>query len=105
MTAFGIVQRRRELGIRAALGASYFGLLRLAAGRAWVLVAAGGLVGLLIAAAVARLLGSLLIGLPPLDPVTFLAVPLSLAALAAMASWSASRRVIARAPSEVLKAE
>ncbi|HXT49418.1 MAG TPA: ADOP family duplicated permease [Thermoanaerobaculia bacterium] len=105
MTAFAITQRRREIGIRAALGASHLALLRVAAARSWVVVAAGAAVGIAIAAALARVLGSLLFGLPTLDPVSFLGVPLLLAAMAAAASWLASHRVIARAPAEVLKSE
>ena len=73
VTAFGVSQRTREIGVRVALGARRIDILWAVIGRGFVLIAAGCGVGLLLSAAATRLLRSLLFGLSPLDPLTFAA--------------------------------
>ena len=82
-----VAERTAELGLRLALGAVPAHVARLVVGDA-VRTAWGGAVGLAVAAAVAQVMASQLYGVGPLDPVTFIAVPLTLA-LAALAAASA----------------
>jgi ABC-type antimicrobial peptide transport system permease subunit len=65
----------------------------------------GMAIGLGAAAALMRLMGTLLFGVRPLDPVTFLAVPVTLAAAAVLASYLPARRTTAVDPVEALRAE
>jgi ABC-type lipoprotein release transport system permease subunit len=73
--------------------------------RGLLLVAAGVTIGIGAAAASTRVLQSLLFGIGPLDPVTFIAVPLALAGVAAVASYLPARRALAVDPVETLRAE
>jgi putative ABC transport system permease protein len=93
--AFAVAQRKREFGIRMALGAQMADVLRLVLTRGIAIAAAGIAAGLLGAAALARSLTALLFGVPPLDPVTFglsAALLASVAvAAAAIPAWRAAR--------------
>ncbi len=95
--ALGVLvrQRRREIGIRMALGAASREIRRMVLRQAFGPVAAGLACGLLAAGAAGRLLSSLLYGVPPHDPATFAAVSALLAASAAGAAlvpaWRATR--------------
>jgi ABC-type lipoprotein release transport system permease subunit len=62
-------------------------------------------IGLCAAAALMRLMSTLLFGIRPLDPVTFLAVPTALVAAAALASYLPARRTTTVDPVEALRAE
>ncbi len=103
--AYSVEQRTREIGVRMALGAQPAGVVRLVLGRSLALTAVGILVGLGAAMAVARYLETLLFGLTPLDPVTFLAVSVLFAAVATMASVLPARRVTRADPLIALRAE
>ena len=93
--AFAVSRRRREFGIRMALGARIADVLSLVLLRGARIAAAGILLGLLGAAALARTLAALLYGVQPLDAVAFsvAAIMLALVALAAAAipGWRAAR--------------
>jgi putative ABC transport system permease protein len=93
--AFGVSQRTREFGIRMALGASGREVLRIVLAGGSRIVGAGIFVGLLGALALTQSLSALLFGVKALDPVTFIATPLLLAAVAliacALPAWRASR--------------
>jgi putative ABC transport system permease protein len=90
-----VTLRTQEIGVRMALGARRSDVLRLIAGRAVVLAAAGAAAGTLAALALARWLASLLYGIGALDPAAFTLAPLLLALAAAAAAgvpaWRASR--------------
>jgi putative ABC transport system permease protein len=103
--AYSVTQRRREIGIRLALGASPAGVRRLFTREAMGLVAIGTGVGLVAAFGFTRLMDSLLFGVTPLDPLTFLLVPLILAAVAALASYLPARRAVHVDPIETLRYE
>ena len=72
--AYSVTERRREIGIRMALGADQRGVLNMILGQGLALAAAGIVLGLLGAMAVTRLASSLLFGVSPADPATFAAV-------------------------------
>jgi predicted permease len=105
VASYAVTQRRREIGIRSALGAQPKALLRSVLGETSRAVAIGGVVGLLGAIGVARVLSSQLYGLSALDPVTFASVPLLLAVMALAASLGPARRVLRIAPQEALRPE
>ena len=90
--AFAIVRRTREVGIRAALGASRSRLIAMVVGEALRLVGAGLAVGLVMTGLASRPLRSLLFGLSPADPATFLAVVLILGTVTTLASYLPARR-------------
>jgi ABC-type antimicrobial peptide transport system permease subunit len=86
VVSYAASQRTQEIGVRMALGADRSEILRLVLGRGLILVAIGVAAGIGVAASVSRLISNLLFGVSPLDPVTFIAVPLLLAAMAIVAS-------------------
>ena len=92
--AYSVQQRTRQFGVRIALGAGTWDVLRLVLGGAVRLTVAGAVIGLLLAAMLTQFIASLLFGVRPLDPVTFAgtAAVLVLAALAAAAApaWHAT---------------
>ncbi|MCY4028794.1 MAG: hypothetical protein OXH75_21045 [Acidobacteria bacterium] len=92
VVSHGVSRRTREIGIRMALGADGARVVRLLVAGGLKLVAVGGVLGLAIAVAVARLLRGLLFEVSVLDPLTFLAVPLVLGAAAPLAVWLPARR-------------
>ena len=103
--SYAISQRRREIGIRLALGAPLPAVRRLFVRRGLVMGAAGLVVGLAGAVAVTRLMKSLLYGVTPLDPMTFAAMPVVLAAAAALASYLPARAATTVDPVETMRAE
>ena len=103
--SYAVSQRRREIGIRLALGAEKRELRWMFVRSALALTAVGIAIGLGAAAAIARLMTTLLFGVSPLDPVSFAAVPLVLALAAALASFVPACRVAAVNPADTLKAE
>jgi predicted permease len=103
--AYAVAQRRREIGIRIALGAQAGQIRALFLRRGLVLAAAGLLLGLAAASVFTRLMASLLFGVEPLDPLTFVAAPFALAAVAAAATYVPSQRAISLDPVETMRAE
>jgi macrolide transport system ATP-binding/permease protein len=101
MMAYAVSQRRRELGLRTALGAAPSALLRLVLSDGLALTAVGILIGGAVAVASTRLLAYMLYGVSPRDPAAFAAalVIMILAALAAcmLPAWRAARIDPARA--------
>jgi ABC-type antimicrobial peptide transport system permease subunit len=103
--AYGVAQRSREVGIRLALGARPAQVLRLVVGQGLRLTLAGVALGLVLALGLGRLLGGLLYGVAPSDPLTLLTVPLLLAGVALLASWVPARRATRVDPASSLRAE
>ena len=83
--AYSVQQRTREVGVRMALGASTRNVLGVVVRSAAWLVAAGTALGLVLAMLMAQALHSVLYGVAPLDPLTFLGVAVVLAIAAALA--------------------
>jgi ABC-type antimicrobial peptide transport system permease subunit len=92
LIAYTVAQRAHEIGIRLALGAQRRDILRLALRQGFTLAALGIALGLVGAIAATRTLRSLLFGVSPTDPVTFLSIPLLLALVALFACWFPARR-------------
>jgi len=103
--AYIVSQRRREIGIRMALGARGGEVQRLFITRGIILTAAGLLVGLTAAAALMRLLTALLFGVSPFDPMTYGAVVAGLAAVALVATWLPARQATRIDPMSALRSE
>jgi ABC-type antimicrobial peptide transport system permease subunit len=103
VVSYAVAQRRREIGIRIALGAGYGQVRRMFVRDALVLVALGVGIGLPAAAVLTRLMASQLFGVSPLDPATHLAVAAVLVGAAGLASYISARRASALDPVDVLK--
>jgi predicted permease len=103
--SYGVSQRTREIGIRLALGAQKGELKWMFVRSALLLTAVGVAIGMGTAAALMQLMKSLLFGISPLDPFTYITVPLILAAAATFASYLPARRAAAVDPVEALRAE
>ena len=103
--AYAVSQRRREIGIRLALGAEPANLKRLFVRHGLALGAIGVAIGLPASAGLMRLLKSLLFGISPLDPLAFAAAASVLVLAAGLASFLPARRAAAVDPVEALKAE
>jgi putative ABC transport system permease protein len=90
-----VEQRQREIGVRMALGATGARVMWLVFRDAGGMIAAGAVVGLVLAALSGRLLAAFLFGVDPLDPLTFVSVPavilFTAVAAAAAPAWRASR--------------
>ena len=104
-TAYGVVQRTRELGIRSALGAEPRQLSKMFLLQGLGLSAIGAVVGLVAAIAVGRLMSSLLFGIGPMDPIAYVAAVAVTIAAAGLASYLPARRAAKIDPIETLKAE
>jgi predicted permease len=103
--SYAVAQRRREIGIRLAIGAQSKEIRVLFVRRGLILAGAGLAIGLAAAVVATRLMRSLLFGVGPLDPATFAAAPLALAAVALMASYVPASRALAVDPVETMRAE
>jgi putative ABC transport system permease protein len=105
LMAYAVTRRRREIGVRMALGAQRRDVLRLVLTRALRIVVAGLIVGLAGAAAVTRVLQTFLFGVTPTDPIAFTIVTLLLMAVGLMAAWLPARRAANVDPMEALRTE
>jgi predicted permease len=103
--AYTVAQRRREIGVRLALGADPSGIRRLVLGRGVRLAVAGLAVGLVAALALGRVIESLLFGVTPFDVATLVAVPLVLGGVALIASWVPARRAMQLDPVRAMREE
>jgi predicted permease len=103
--AYAVSQRRREIGIRLALGAQQGELKRMFVHHAFMLTTVGIALGLAASAGLTRLMRSLLFEISPLDPVAYAAAPLVLIAAALLAGYLPARRAAAVSPVESLRLE
>jgi len=103
--SYAVSQRNREIGIRLALGAQRGELKRMFVRHALVLALIGVAIGLGTAAGLTRLMSSLLFGISPFDPVTYVSVAVILSMAAVLASYLPARRASVVDPVEALKAE
>jgi putative ABC transport system permease protein len=98
-------QRTHEFGIRFALGAERRDVLRLVVRQGMLLTGVGLALGLIVAFAVTRLLGSLLYGIRATDPVIWCGVSVVLGLVALLAMWLPARRASRVDPTEALRYE
>jgi len=105
LMAYTVQQRNQEIGIRMALGAQPGDVLRMVQRDGALLCIAGIAIGISGAFAVTRLLKSLIFGVSPTDPVTFISVAILLAAVAFAACWIPARRASRVDPMVALRHE
>jgi len=103
--AYAVAQRTREIGIRVALGAPPREVTRMFVHRGIGLAATGVVGGLAAATALTRLMSSLLFGVTPLDPATYLAASLVLIVAAGIASYIPAHKATAVDPVKALRAQ
>ncbi len=101
----GVTERVREIGVRTALGASRRSILTMVIGQGLFLSLAGVTIGVVVAALTSRGLTSLLFGISPLDPMSYVGVVLLLIGVAAAASWLPAWRASRVDPSTTLRSE
>jgi putative ABC transport system permease protein len=101
--SFLVSLRTREIGLRAALGATPWRILTQILREGALMTAVGIVFGLAAALALTRYLASFLFGIPPTDPMTFVAAPLLLAFVSAIALWLPARRATRIDPMEALR--
>jgi putative ABC transport system permease protein len=101
--SFGVSQRRKEIGIRVALGATRGDVLRLVVGQGVGLAVVGGMLGMAGAFATTRVLTSLLYDVAPSDPVTLASIVALLVGAVVVASWIPARRAASVHPAEALR--
>jgi putative ABC transport system permease protein len=103
--SYAVAQRTREIGIRMALGAYHGQVVRLVVGRGLRIVAVATVLGLAAALGGARLLRNQLFGVTATDLLTFLTVPMILAAVASLACYLPARRASRVDPLVALRSE
>jgi predicted permease len=103
--SFAVGRRRREIGIRVALGALHVEVVALFLRQGLRLTAAGLAIGLGLSLVVTRLLSAMLLGVTPTDMLTFVAVAALLGIVAQLAVWIPARRAARVDPMEALRQE
>jgi ABC-type antimicrobial peptide transport system permease subunit len=103
--SYNVAQRRREIGVRAALGARPRDIVRLTVGQGVMMASAGVVIGLSSAFWLVRYLEGLLWGVSARDPLSYAAVPLVLLLATVLACWVPARRAARIDPLTALRAE
>lgn len=105
VVSYAVARRTRELGIRMSLGATARDVVAMAVGGGMRLVAVGGTLGIVMAAAVTWSISGFLYGVGPTDLATFAAIPLLLTGVALVAAFVPARRASAVDPVTALRSE
>jgi predicted permease len=105
LMAFLVAQRTREIAIRMALGASHGDVRTMVLRQAARLGVVGGAIGLVLAAAIGTLAQVMLVGVPPVDPVSFGGTALLFIAVLATAAWAPAAKAAGTDPAVALRAE
>jgi putative ABC transport system permease protein len=105
LMAFAVAQRTHEMGVRIALGAERWDVVKLVLGQGLRLAFLGMAFGLAMAFFLTRFLSKLLFNVPKTDPATFIVVPLCLGTIALLASYIPARRTMRVDPMVALRYE
>jgi predicted permease len=105
VTSYVVARRQTEIGIRLALGAQRRNVIGVSVGQTAITTAIGLAAGLTAAAIATRYLKTLLFGITPLDPATFVAAPAVLAAVALLTCYLPARRATRIDPMIALRSE
>lgn len=103
--SYMVSRRKVEIGIRMALGADPRTVVRMVLRESGLLLAAGVIVGVGLAALVSRYAASLLFGLDPYDPLSFLMAIGALGIVSLLAAWVPARRASRLTPTVALRAD
>jgi len=101
--SYSVTQRKREIGVRMALGAGRGAVMRLILGSGMSMVVVGVGLGILAAAMLGRGLGTLLYGIGGFDPISYLAAPAILLVAALVACWLPAQRALRIDPNRALR--
>lgn len=105
MASYAVSKRKRELGIRMALGAHSKEVLRAALGPAVKLLAFGSAAGLLLGILASRVLASIVYEATPRDPFVLTGVVLAMALVGLVATWIPAQRAVSIDPAMLLREE
>jgi predicted permease len=105
VVAFGVARRRREIGIRMALGANRASVVRLMLGESAGYAAAGLAAGLALALASSRVMKGLLFEVPATDAPTYATLAIAVGMLVTLASYAPARRAASVNPADALRAD
>jgi putative ABC transport system permease protein len=105
VTSFSVGQRRHEIGVRLALGATARDVVRMILGGTLRIIAVGVVLGIAGGITIARMMDSILFDVSAVDPITYLAVTALLAASGLAASYLPARRAVSIDPVSVLNRE
>jgi predicted permease len=105
LMAFLVAQRTREIAIRMALGASHSNVRGLVLKQAAWLSVLGAVVGLMLGGVVGTLAQSMLLGVPPIDPIAFGGTAVVFALVLGIAAWTPARHAAATDPATALRSE
>ena len=105
MAAYSVSKRKRDLGIRMALGAQRKEVLKAALGRAVKLLAFGSAAGLFLGLLASRVLAAIVYQATPRDPLVLAGVVLVMAALGLVATWIPAQRALSIDPATLLREE
>jgi len=103
--SYMVSRRRVEIGIRMALGADPRSVVRMVLRESGLLLAAGVIVGVGLAALMSRWAASLLFGLEPYDPLSFVIAIVALGLVSLLAAWIPARRASRLTPTSALRAD
>jgi predicted permease len=105
VTAYAVTRRTREIGIRMALGARRADVIMMVLREGLTLTLIGSAIGMVVAAAVSRMLAGFLFGIPPIDPITFAGTTALFAAIGLAACSVPVRRATHINPTQALRCE
>jgi ABC-type antimicrobial peptide transport system permease subunit len=103
--SYVVAQRTREIGVRMALGATAAAVRRLIVSQGARVVLIGVVIGVGVALVSTRLLGTLLFGVKPVDPIVFAAMSVMMLAIGLLASYVPARRASSVHPIESLRSD